>query len=426
MAVQNQKVGVIGFGIIARELCRNFLEIGNHIVDITAVVDPSDDNYALGCKILKISPRRYASVPDMLQEEELDGVIVAAPNNLHLEIIRRFEGLDIPILLEKPLDANYDNICDVLRFSQTYPGKIVVDHCMRYAPIVIKAKQLIRDNEIGRVCSFNFVQNCHYGNTMYRNFRRTMAGGGGMFVEKATHDFDILIHLLEAKPVRVAAIAKRQVFGGTKSNDLTCGACPESISCPSSIHNISLNYGVEPMEAQGQNKCVYAQEIDVPDNEACLIDFENDIFGSYSECYFTPSSCPSREYEIIGSKGILKISFTHDGDDNHGRVVLCQRFATPGDKSVFDFDYRNRIHYNGGHNVARHFYQLMTTTAHPMTTVQQAFAAETLAHAATLAYSEDKFINIRDVLPGDLRSAWLDGWEKDFYLPDFIPQTENA
>ncbi|MBT9151361.1 MAG: putative oxidoreductase YteT [candidate division WS2 bacterium] len=276
---------------------------------------------------------------------------------------------------------------------------------MRYSPIVIKARELIALGMIGKICSVNFVQNCPYGNSMYHNFRRTMAGGGGMFIEKATHDFDVMMFLIEAIPVRVTAIAKRQAFGGDKPNNLQCTECEERLTCKESINNMHYRSGFsEVMEVKGSDAlCVYAKEVNVPDNEVCLMEFDNGIFGTYWECFFSPSSYTTREYEIIGLNGIMRISFSMLKSHGKGEIIVCPRFGTPEDIYSFEFDYRQRIHYNGGGEVAKHFFHIMNGDSVPITTVKQAFIAETLAYAATLAARERKFIDILDIIPEDLR-----------------------
>ncbi|MFH1615896.1 MAG: Gfo/Idh/MocA family oxidoreductase [Planctomycetota bacterium] len=416
MGKEKKLIGIVGLGSMGRELCRNFEYITGNLVKTAAVVEPSDDNYQTGCRETSSRPARYATIEEMLAAVQLDGIVIAAPNHTHYGILRKLAGRQIPVLLEKPLDSTFDKICEIVRFCESYKGRVVVDHVCRYAPIIIKASRLIDSGEIGNICSFNFVQNCHYGNSMFRNFRRTTEGGGGMFIEKATHDFDILLYLLQARPKRIAAIAQRQAFGGNKPNNLTCSKCPEKLDCKDSTYNINSNYGFDkPMEAEGQEGCVYAQEIDVPDNEVCMIEFENGVFGTYSECYFSPSSYPTREYELIGLKGIMKISLTFEGNDNRGRILVCPRYGTRTDSYSFDFDYRSRIHYNGGLNVAKHFYHVMCGQAEPLTTVTQAFAAEILGYAAIQAAGENTFINCLDIIPDDLAAVWNNKWEKSYH-----------
>lgn len=402
------KVGIIGFGNMGAHLGLALSHATGGLVTVDGVVDPDDEKYRRNCEFIGNKPRRCATIAE-LREMPLDGIIVASPNHCHLENIQELQGLSTPLLLEKPLDANFDKICDVLRFSEEYPGPIIVDHVMRYAPIISQAKELVDSGAIGQICSVSFVQNCFYGNSMYHCFRRTMAGSGGMFIEKATHDLDIMHYIVGARASRVAAVARRQAFGGNKPNDLHCRECDERFTCPESSNNTQYRYGnTDKMFEQGwaNDMCVYAEEVDVPDNEVCMIEFDNGTFGTYTQCFFSPVSYTTREYEITGLEGILRLSLTIQGDHNKGRILHCRRFGTPEDSTVYEFDYRKRIHYNGGGAVARHFCQLMTGEAEPFTTVRQAFAAEVLGQAATLAAQRGEFVVPQELLPDDLQGLW--------------------
>ena len=400
-------IGVIGFGSIGSRVGRELQVATGGLAKVAAVVEPQDEKFAEGCKFIGYEPAKCADIHELLGRG-LDGVFIASPNNCHLENLEELRGNDIPVLLEKPLDSSFEKICDVLRFAEAYNGPIVVDHVMRYAPIIATAKELLGSGVIGELCSASFVQNCFYGNDMYHNFRRTMAGSGGMFIEKATHDFDIMMYLLACKPIKVGAVAKRQAYGGDKPNDLHCRECGERLTCKESANNISYRSGAAGLRGleASNDLCVYAGVVDVPDNEVAMVEFEKGLFGTYAQCFFSPPSYSTREYELIGLGGTMKISFSLVGDHNKGRILICPRYGTPEDVITYDFDYRGRIHYNGGGAVAKHFCRVIDGKEAPFTTVRQAFLAEVLGNAATLAAQEGEFVSPERLLPDDLKDLW--------------------
>ena len=78
---------------------------------IVACVEPSDVNYEKSQQTYKFKDMtRYASVADMVANEQLDGIIIGSPNMYHLENLLALKGKSIPVLLEKPLDASWENI----------------------------------------------------------------------------------------------------------------------------------------------------------------------------------------------------------------------------------------------------------------------------------------------------------------------------
>ena len=406
--MKEKKIAIVGLGVMGKHLGRELRVATGSLAEVIVVVEPNDEKFGQGCDFLGHKPLRCDTIRDILAQGP-DGIVISSPNHCHLENLKELSGSKLPLLLEKPLDSSFDKICDVLRFAENYRGPIVVDHVMRYPPIVAKAKELIDSGTIGKVCSVSFVQNCFYGNSMYHNFRRTMAGGGGMFIEKATHDFDIMMYLLESKPTKVSAVARMQAFGGDKPNDLHCSNCEERLSCKESVNNIHYRYGAtEVMEVKGSDDlCVYAKAVDVPDNEVCLMEFENGSFGTYAQCFFSPPGYTTREYEIVGLTGIMRISFSLMGSHhNKGRLLICPRFGTPEDKIVYDFDYQTSIHYHADAAVAVHFCHVIDGDEVPFTTVRQAFLAELLGYAATLAAQKGESVCPEKVLPADLHGLW--------------------
>jgi predicted dehydrogenase len=392
-----KNIGIIGFGEMGKRHAGEFYESTNGFIHTKAVVEPSEKKYEEGCEWINYRPERYSSVKEMLANENLDGVIISSPNFQHLENLQEFTGLDMPILLEKPLDSEFDKILEIVRFADKYEGPIIVDHVMRYAPIIRKAKAIIDSGQLGHVCSFTFIQTI--GGCMYRNFRRTMKGGGGQLLEKATHDFDVLLFLTGSNPKRVAAISKQQAYGGKESNDLHCSNCDKQITCPDRLHTTyTALKDVKPTD----DLCPYAQEIDIADNEACLIELDNNIFGTYSHCYFVRGDS-TREYEIIGTRGIMKISLTVKNPLGYGKIKINPRYDTDDcDTMEFLFDYKKRIHYNGGPGVAKHFYEVMDGHTKPFTTVNQAFIAEMISYSAILASETGQFIDIEKKIPEDI------------------------
>jgi len=132
-----------------------------------------------------------------------------------------------------------------------------------------------------------------------------------------------------------------------------------------------------------------------------MIEMDNNIFGTYSHCYFCDTDY-TREYEVIGTKGTMTASFSGNPD---GVLKFYPRDRS-GEIQTYKFNYHGKIHYLGGPYVGKHFYELMCGTAKPFTTVNQAFVAEMLSCAAMESQTRNSFVNIEDVVPEDLRPAY--------------------
>lgn len=375
------------------------------LAKIVAGIDPSDFRYELGQKKYDFKDMtRYGSIEEVLSAEKIDGIIIGSPNFFHLKNLNSLKGRKIPVLLEKPLDSTWEKICDVVRFCRGYEGPVLIGHCMRYSPVLVKAKEMISGGAIGKIGSANFVQYCHYGNGMYHTWRREMKNGGGMMIEKATHDIDVMQWLLDSRVKNVTASGRLVAFGGSKPPELHCQDCDEIFTCPESPLNISHRgqageKGMFELENIDLGVCSLAENVDVPDDEIALMTFENGIHGTYSQVFYSPTSFKHRVYTLCGTLGAMEI----DLGEKTGRIRYSPRYGSRGDNRLYEFDYLGRSHYNGDGFMCRHFYEIITGNAAPRTTVEQAFFAEALGYAAILSEKEDRKVSISEIVPPDLR-----------------------
>jgi predicted dehydrogenase len=397
------RLGVFGFG---SGRGAGMVDVGKVVtgglIDVGAVYEPSDEKFEWACKSFDLLPKRCAS-PEELAVEPLDGFIIASPNHCHYDNLKYLKDLKVPILLEKPLDADWNKILDIVRFEQDYQGKIVVGHCLRYAPIVKKAAELIKGGAIGRVCSARFTQNCYYGNGMFHNWRARIDKGGGMLVEKGTHDLDLMASLVGAKPVSVFASLKQQVFGGDKPENLRCGDCDEKLTCQESELNFRFNRSEGyPHNLERVNlPCPFSKDVDCYDDEMLILQFDSGIHASYIETFYTPKPFDERVWEVVGDLGIIRV--TPGLEDDRGKLEVFPRFAHGDEKVRYDFDYCGRGHYGGDVGLMRHFYDLVTGDAVPESTVKQAFMAEIVGYAALESSRDQKVLRIEELVPEDLK-----------------------
>jgi len=389
---EQKQVAIIGFGNRAQALVHDFQASLGDKIQVVAVADPDTTAAKRRVGKMGLSSRIYPTVQEMIEKEQhIDGFVISSPDHCHLESFQAIASLNKPILFEKPLEGKEENFYKLARGLLQYQAPVLVGHCMRHAPILKKAKELITQGWIGKVTSLRFVQNCSYGDVFFRSWHRNSATITSLFIEKATHDFDIM-HMMNGDNYgeTVFAFSKRYKFGGNKPNDLYCAECPEQVECPESLLNLYTTIqGESPVEAKervGRNKCVWAKEADIGDDEMCLIEFSNGVQGVYIQTFYTPSSYRGRVYTIVGDKGVLEI----DLGEYHGKIEFFPRYGTKNDRMVYEFDYLGRNHYNGDIYMARNFLGIMQGKEQPLTTIKAAIAAELLGLAAVKSVQSRK------------------------------------
>ncbi len=404
--MKTKRIGMIGFGEMGKRHAQEFDEATGGLIVLSGVYEPNDEKFREGCEWTHMMPERYATPEEMIEKGQLDGIVIASPNHRHYDNLRLLEGRKLPILLEKPLDADPNKIFEIMRFAQRYRGPILVDHVMRYAPIVSRARKMITDGLLGQVSSLHFIQR-HGGDSSFTTFRRTLSGGGGQLIEKATHDLDVMLFWAGVLPRRVASLGRHHLYKGDKPDTLQCSTCDETISCDSAKRVGKRTSKNVKNAAISDDLCPYAKCVDVPDNEVCMIELDQGIFGTYSHCYFTNTDY-SREYEVIGTRGTLKVSFSGNAPRGGGLLKYYPRDSS-GEIQTFEYGYGGKIHYRGGPDLSRHFYELLQGNAEPFTTVEQAFVAEMLACAAMKSQQTNTFVTIEDIVPEDLKSIFHPG-----------------
>ena len=137
------------------------------------------------------------------------------------------------------------------------------------------------------------------------------------------------------------------------------------------------------------------------------MEFDGNAYGTNSHCFFAAVYI-SREYQVIGAQGVLRIIFwQRDQNPEGGRIILSPRqLDEQGTMQVFNFKYNGRIHYNGAPYVVKHFMELMEGAAQPFTTVEQAFMAEMIACAAYQSADRKAWVALTESVPPDLRSIF--------------------
>ncbi len=401
------KIGVIGWGCRGRRLGQEMAEATAGKMQAVACVEPDDAAWKLALTECPVRPERYTTVTQMMNSEKLDGLLIASSNYVHLQNLLELGDVALPMLLEKPLDSTLESIFEVVRFCEKYSAPVMVGHCMRYAPVITAAENMLRRGDIGNICSVRFVQNCHYGNNMFHNWRQLRKYSGTMLLEKATHDFDVMLALVGDVPDAVAAIQKLQAYGGDKSPELRCSKCPEMLTCQESQFNRGdrlgrPELGLENMQRVDNDLCVYNLAVDSPDNDHCLINFKGGAFGTYVQWFFSPPNYHHRVYEIHGTEGAMEI----DLGTGMGKIKVSPRFGCGYDDTNHQFDYIGRNHYNGDGVMLRHFMQIIKGEAEPKTTVAQAFASEMLGYAAIQSAESRRFIDPASIVPDDLKQAY--------------------
>ncbi|MCS7186742.1 MAG: Gfo/Idh/MocA family oxidoreductase [Armatimonadota bacterium] len=95
--------------------------------------------------------RWYTDVREMLEKEELDGVIIVGPPQMHTEVGRICLDAGKPIFVEKPSAISYEEALSLARYAEERGLWGAVAYMKRYAVGYRMAKQIAESQEFGGI-----------------------------------------------------------------------------------------------------------------------------------------------------------------------------------------------------------------------------------------------------------------------------------
>ena len=119
-------------------------------IDFVGIADPSEKvrNYAKQNDL-----RWFSSLGEMLAEIKLDGIVIATPNQIHVENGLECVAAKIPMLLEKPIASSSMESKALVDAAKKENVPILIGHQRRHNPIIQKARSLIVEGQLGKITS---------------------------------------------------------------------------------------------------------------------------------------------------------------------------------------------------------------------------------------------------------------------------------
>ncbi|AZN43091.1 Gfo/Idh/MocA family protein [Paenibacillus albus] len=294
-------IGIIGFGGRIRGVAKDTLR-QDPSCRIAAIVDPRSEEIRADRERLGLGEdvRYYNSAEEMLDAEKLDGVMIGTRCSGHTEQAVKVLPTGLPLFLEKPVSTNMADLTRLKASFEANPSPVVVSFPLRVTSIVKLVKEIVDSGKIGTIEHAQAVNNVPYGGVYFQNWYRDEKETGGLFLQKATHDFDYINHVLGMKPVSICAMMSKQIFKGDKPAGLKCVDCESNRTCPDS----TLQTKVPSWEY-----CAYAEDTGNEDSGSALIRYESGMHVSYSQNFFVRGEAGARGARFMGYKGTIEFDF---------------------------------------------------------------------------------------------------------------------
>jgi len=160
---------------------------------VAALVDPVLSRAERLARDFGIAPKVAARVEDVFRD--VDGVMIATPNNTHRDISVACLDAGVPCLIEKPL-ATTTTDAEAICAAAERSGKVAaVGYTTRFRDEVVLLKELLDSGYFGAVRRFHYQEGTMGGWTPASGFTTDRAAtGGGVLVTTGTHFIDRMLY----------------------------------------------------------------------------------------------------------------------------------------------------------------------------------------------------------------------------------------
>ena len=189
-------IALIGYGYWGPNLLRNLFDTKD--CKVIYCCDLSEE-------LLKKAKKRYPSIiittdlDRVINDPKIDGIVIATPTKSHFPIAKKALLAGKDVLIEKPMTMNVTEAKTLVDLAKRKKRILMVDHTFLFNNAVLKIKELIDKNKLGKILYIDSVR-INLG-----LFRPDV----NVVFDLATHDFSIINFLLGSKPKSVKATGKK-------------------------------------------------------------------------------------------------------------------------------------------------------------------------------------------------------------------------
>lgn len=347
------KLGVIGLGdrIYADGgVLWNFFQYCDEF-RVSAIADPNlesvNEKIQETPKYFTEAPEIYDNADDMLNKAAVDGILIGTRCNLHTEMAIKAMGKNVPIFLEKPVATTIEDALRLKEAMDAYHPKVVVSFPLRFADITTEVKRIIDSGTIGEVLHVDAFNDVPYGRTYYHSWYRDESITGGLWLQKATHDFDCYNYILNDVPEAVYASEVRKLFKGDMPAGMKCENCDKTKTCPESPYTIEHVY----YDDKTGPYCCFAKDTGNHDCGTAILNYKSGVLLQYSQNFFARFSAARRGARIYGYKGTVEFDFVKS-------EIKVYLHTTPR-VDTYKFGERKVTHFGGDLKLAEMFLNML-------------------------------------------------------------------
>lgn len=152
----------------------------------------------------------YESLEDLLNDETVDAVLIATPNDTHKDLAIKAMRAGKNVLCEKPVALNVAEFDEMLAVAKECGRIFMVHQNRRWDPDFLIVRRLYREHVLGDV--FQIESRVQGANGIPGDWRHLEQHGGGMLLDWGVHLLDQLLFLVDS-PIKNVQVDFSKILG---------------------------------------------------------------------------------------------------------------------------------------------------------------------------------------------------------------------
>lgn len=183
------RIALIGAGNMGRQHYQHLQQMDG--AQLCAIADPGPQAaaFAAECAVPHFTDHRQ-----MLAQVAPQAVIVANPNAQHVRTALDCLAAGVPVLLEKPVGVDLDEVAELVAASSASGVPVLVGHHRRHNPMISRARHVVQSGVLGRLTTVTALWQLQKPDS-YFDIAWRREPGAGMLLTNLIHDLDLLRYL---------------------------------------------------------------------------------------------------------------------------------------------------------------------------------------------------------------------------------------
>ncbi|KOP64000.1 dehydrogenase [Bacillus sp. FJAT-18019] len=192
-------VGYGGMGSYHAKLIKD-----NEFLEVTGTYDILEERRKVS---LQEGYPAYESYEQVLNDEAVDVVLIATPNDVHKKLALEAFKAGKHVICEKPVTLNVSDFKEMVAAADAAGRVLMVHQNRRWDEDFLTIKQMYNEKTIGDL--FRIESRVHGANGIPGDWRHLEAHGGGMLLDWGVHLLDQILHMVDS---RMTSLSSRLSF----------------------------------------------------------------------------------------------------------------------------------------------------------------------------------------------------------------------